>query len=234
VQVIYRRRYHTNYHLLFSLVYPRFPVSLLPLLVKNIEQRIKVNKVVSIASILFAVLIVIVGLIFAYKLVQDSRKSLYVIDNGVPILVKQTDELLNRPVEYKSQIELFHRLFFTLAPDDRYIKENVEKSLYLIDDSGKKEYTNLREKGFYNQIISGNSLVTVRNDSIKMDLPNKKFIYYGTQMINRKNTLIIRKLITEGNFEDMIRSPNNPHGVLLRNWRILDNSELSNKAKSNY
>lgn len=204
------------------------------MLVKNIEQKIKINKVVSIASILFAVLIVIVGFIFAYKLVQDSRKSLYVIDNGVPILVKQTDELLNRPVEYKSQIELFHRLFFTLAPDDRYIKENVDKSLYLIDDSGKKEYTNLREKGFYNQIISGNSLVTVRNDSIKMDLANKKFIYYGTQMINRKNTLIIRKLITEGNFEDMIRSPNNPHGVLLRNWRILDNSELSNKAKSNY
>ncbi|MCZ2084494.1 MAG: conjugative transposon protein TraK [Flavobacteriales bacterium] len=204
------------------------------MLVKNIEQKIKINKVVSIASILFAVLIVIAGFVFAYKLVQDSRKSLYVLDNGVPILVKQTDDLLNRPVEYKSQIELFHRLFFTLAPDDRYIKENVEKSLYLIDDSGKKEYTNLREKGFYNQIISGNSLVTVRNDSIKMDLPNKKFIYYGTQMINRKNTLIIRKLITEGNFEDMIRSPNNPHGVLLRNWRILDNSELSNKAKSNY
>ncbi|SIS95819.1 Bacteroides conjugative transposon TraK protein [Kaistella chaponensis] len=204
------------------------------MLVKNIEQKIKINKTVSIASILFAVLIVIVGFVFAYKLVQDSRKSLYVIDNGVPILVKQTDELLNRPVEYKSQIELFHRLFFTLAPDDRYIKENVEKSLYLIDDSGKKEYTNLREKGFYNQIISGNSLVTVRNDSIKMDLANKKFIYYGTQMINRKNSLIIRKLITEGNFEDMIRSPNNPHGVLLRNWRILDNSELSNKAKSNY
>ncbi|WP_417430035.1 conjugative transposon protein TraK [Halpernia sp.] len=204
------------------------------MLVKNIEQKIKINKTISLASILFAVIIVIVGFMFAYKLIEDSRKSLYVIDNGVPILVKQTDELLNRPVEYKSQVELFHRLFFTLAPDDRYIKENVEKSLYLIDDSGKKEYTNLREKGFYNQIISGNSLVTVRNDSIKLDLPNKKFIYYGTQMINRKNSLIIRKLITEGDFEDMIRSPNNPHGVLLRNWRILDNSEISNKAKSNY
>jgi conjugative transposon TraK protein len=204
------------------------------MLVKNIEQKIKINKTISIASILFAVIIVIVGFVFAYKLIEDSRKSLYVIDNGVPILVKQTDELLNRPVEYKSQVELFHRLFFTLAPDDRYIKENVEKSLYLIDDSGKKEYTNLREKGFYNQIISGNSLVTVRNDSIKLDLPNKKFIYYGMQMINRKNSLIIRKLITEGDFEDMIRSPNNPHGVLLRNWRILDNSEISNKAKSKY
>ena len=204
------------------------------MLVKNIERKIKINKAISIASILFAVIIVIAGFVMAYKMVQDSRKSLYVIDNGVPILVKQTDELLNRPVEYRSQIELFHRLFFTLAPDDSYIKENVEKSLYLIDDSGKKEYTNLREKGFYNQIISGNSLVTIRTDSIKTDLPNRKFIFYGTQMINRKTSLIIRKLITEGNFEDIIRSPNNPHGVLLRNWRILDNSEISNKSKSNY
>lgn len=204
------------------------------MLVKNIEQKIKINKAVSIAAIIFAVLIVIAGFVLAYKMVQDSRKSLYIIDNGIPVLVKQTDELLNRPVEYKSQIELFHRLFFTLAPDDKYIKENVEKSLYLVDDSGKKEYTNLREKGFYNQIISGNSLVTVRNDSTKIDLPNKKFIYYGTQMINRKTSLILRKLITEGNFEDIIRSPNNPHGVLLSNWRILDNSELSNKTRSNY
>ena len=202
------------------------------MLVKNIEQKIKINKSVSIAAILFAVFIVVAGFVMAYKIVQDSRRSLYVIDNGVPILVKQTDELLNRPVEYRSQIELFHRLFFTLAPDDQYIKENVEKSLYLIDDTGKKEYTNLREKGFYNQIISGNSLVTVREDSVKLDLPNKKFIYYGTQMINRKTSLIVRTLITEGNFEDIIRSPNNPHGVLLKNWRILDNTELSNKSKS--
>lgn len=202
------------------------------MLVKNIEQKIKINKAVSIVAILFAVIIVIAGFVVAYKMVEDSRKSLYVIDNGVPVLVKQTDELLNRPVEYKSQIELFHRLFFTLAPDDQYIKENVQKSLYLIDDSGKKEYTNLKEKGFYNQIISGNSIVTVRADSIKLDLPNKKFTYYGTQSINRKTTLIIRKLITEGNFEDMIRSPNNPHGVLLTNWRILDNTELFNKSKT--
>jgi conjugative transposon TraK protein len=202
------------------------------MLVKNIEQKIKINKTVSIATILFAVVIVIAGFVMAYKMVEDSRKSIYVIDNGVPILVKQTDELLNRPVEYRSQIELFHRLFFTLAPDDQYIKENVEKSLYLIDDSGKKEYTNLREKGFYNQIISGNSIATVRADSVKIDIPNNKFTYYGTQSINRKTSLIVRKLITEGRFEDMIRSPNNPHGVLLKDWRIIDNSEIFNKSKS--
>jgi conjugative transposon TraK protein len=202
------------------------------MLVKNIEQKIKINKAVSIATILFAVFIVIAGFFFSFRLIQDSRKSIYVIDNGVPILVKQTDELLNRPVEYKSQVELFHRLFFTLAPDDKYIKENVEnKALYIIDESGKKEYANLREKGFYNQIISSNSMVTTQPDSIKIDLQKKKFIYYGKEMINRKSSVIRRKLITEGYFDDIIRSPNNPHGVILKNWRILDNSEISNEAK---
>lgn len=203
------------------------------MIVKSIEEKIKINKIVSITMIFSAVVIVITGLFFSYRLVENSRKSIYILDNGVPILVKQTDELLNRPVEYKAQIELFHRLFFTLPPDDAYIKENIAKSLYLIDDTGKKEYTNLKEKGFYNQIVSSNSTMMIKTDSIKIDIPSKRFVFFGTQMINRKSAFIIRKLITEGNFEDIIRSQNNPHGVMLKNWKVLDNSEISNQVKDN-
>lgn len=202
------------------------------MIVKNIEKRIKINKNVSIATVILAMVIVIVGFIYSYKIVQDARKSLYVIDNGIPVLVKQTDELLNRPVEYKAQIELFHKLFFTLVPDDAYINENIDKSLYLIDDTGKKERNNLLEKGFYNQIISSNATVSVRTDSINVNLNDKKFIYYGTQMINRRSSLIIRKLITQGSFKDIARTPNNAHGVLLENWNILDNTEISVKQKN--
>ena len=162
------------------------------MIVKDIEKKIKINKAVSISAIFFAVVIVIAGFFYSYKLVEDSRKSIYILDNGVPILVKQTDELLNRPVEYKSQVELFHRLFFTLAPDDKYIRENVEKSLYLIDDTGKKEYTNLREKGFYNQLVSSSSMMTIDADSINVDLAQKKFIYFGRQVINRRSAIIIK------------------------------------------
>lgn len=204
------------------------------MLIKNIEQRIKINKVVSLGAIAFAVFIIIAGFFFAYKMIQDSRKSIYILDNGVPILAKQTDVLLNRPVEYKSQIELFHRLFFTLAPDDSYIKENIQKSLYLIDDSGKKEYTNLREKGFYNQIVASSSMVSIHTDSITVNMENKKFQYFGKQMITRKSSVITRKLFTEGFFDDIIRSPNNPHGVLLKNWRIINNEEMSNQNKNSY
>lgn len=205
-------------------------------LVKDIEKRIKTNKIVSVSAIIMSFVLCCIVFFYSYSLVVDSRKSIYVIDNGVPILVKQTDELLNRPVEYKAQIELFHRLFFTLVPDDKYIKSNIEdKALYLIDDTGKKEYANLREKGFYNQVISSNSMLAIRTDSIKLDLSEKKFRYYGVQIINRRTSVIIRKLITEGKFENMkIRTPNNTHGVLLRDWKILDNTEVSKKLKYNF
>ncbi|KUJ50065.1 conjugative transposon protein TraK [Chryseobacterium sp. JAH] len=204
------------------------------MLIKNLEQRIKINKIVSLGAIGFAFFIVIAGFFFSYRMIQDSRKSIYILDNGVPVLVKQTDVLLNRPVEYKAQIELFHRLFFTLAPDDSYIKENIQKSLYLIDDSGKKEYTNLREKGFYNQIVASSSMVSIHTDSISLDIENNKFQFFGKQMITRKSSVITRKLFTEGFFEDIIRSPNNTHGVLLKNWRIINNEELSNQTKNSY
>lgn len=204
------------------------------MLIKSIEEKIRINKAVSITALTVSLFVVLAGFGFAYQLIKESRKSLYVLDNGVPVLVKQTDELLNRPVEYRSQVELFHRLFFTLAPDDQYIKDNIEKSLYLIDDTGKKEYTNLREKGFYNQLISSNSMVTVSTDSIKINSNDRKFMFFGKQMINRKTALIVRKLITEGRFEDIVRSPNNPHGVLLKDWRIMDNSEISNQPKFSY
>ena len=204
------------------------------MIVKNIEKRIKINKTMAIATVIFAIVIVIVGFSYSYKIVQDSRKSIYILDNGVPVLGKQTDELLNRPVEYKAQVELFHRLFFTLAPDDEYINKNIDKALYLMDDSAKKERSNLTEKGWYNQIISSNATVSIQTDSINIDLNSKRFMYYGTQMINRKTSLIIRKLITQGTFRDIPRTPNNAHGVLLENWNILDNTELSVKQKYSY
>ncbi|MCK9235139.1 MAG: conjugative transposon protein TraK [Weeksellaceae bacterium] len=202
------------------------------MLIKDIRSKIKINKIVTISAMIISFCTNIAVLIYSNSIVQDSRKSIYIIDNGVPILAKQTDETLNRPVEYRGQVQLFHSLFFTLPPDDRYIKSNVEKSLYLIDDSGKKEYSNLREKGFYNQLISSNSILSIQTDSIKINTEDQSFIYYGKQLINRINSLTIRNIETSGNFIDMPRTINNPHGVLLTNWRIIDNSEISKRTRN--
>lgn len=195
-------------------------------IVTDLEAKMKLTKTMSILCLILSVFIVIAGFIFSYIQIADSRKNIYVIDNGVPVLVKQTDYTMNRELEYKSQIDLFHSIFFTIAPDDTYIKNQMKKALYLIDDSGNKEYMTLKESGFYNQIISSNSIVTVLADSIKIDYPNKAFTFYGKEYINRKTQLIERNLITQGRYQDIPRTDNNTHGVLLQDWRIVDNSDI--------
>lgn len=195
-------------------------------MVNDLEKKMKLTKTIGILCLVLSVIIVISGFFFSYSLISDARKNIYILDNGVPVLVKQTDYTMNRELEYKSQVDLFHSMFFTIAPDDDYIKNQTKKALYLIDDSGQKEYMSLRESGFYNQIISSNSIVTVVKDSIVLNYENKNFVFYGKEYINRKTQMIERILITQGRYHDIPRTDNNTHGVLLTDWRILDNSDI--------
>ena len=57
-------------------------------------------------------------------------------------------------VEAKSHVEMFHHYFFTLAPDDKYIRYTMEKAMYLVDETGLAQYNTLKEKGFYSNIWS--------------------------------------------------------------------------------
>ena len=64
-------------------------------------------------------------------MVSDAQKKVYVLDGNVPILVNRTtmDETLD--MEAKSHVENVPPLFFTLPPDDKYIRYTMEKAMYL-------------------------------------------------------------------------------------------------------
>jgi hypothetical protein len=76
-------------------------------------------------------------------------------------------------------------------------------------------------------------MVSIHADSISLNMEQNKFQFFGKQMITRKSSVITRKLITEGFFEDIIRSPNNPHGVLLKTGAssITKNSPIKPKTR---
>src|SRR5690606_8884515 len=118
------------------------------------------------------------------------------------------------------------------TPDDKFIEYQIKKAMYLIDESGALQYNNLKEKGFYNSVVSSSSVLTLQTDSIRLDIPNASFRFYGKQTIDRRSTKVIRSLITEGKLRDIPRSENNPHGVLITNWRTLENKDLQNVQKN--
>ncbi|WP_430972957.1 conjugative transposon protein TraK [Sunxiuqinia rutila] len=204
------------------------------MIIKNIEQKVKLAKLLSILSFTFSFAIVILMMMFLSKQLSESRKSIYILDKDIPILAKQTDESVNRPVEYKAHVNVFHSLFFTLTPDNKYIEYQMKKAMYLIDESGIQQYNNLKEKGLFNQILSSSAVLTIQTDSIFLDVPAKFFRYYGKQRIERKSSIVVRSLITEGYLKDVPRSQNNPHGVLIERWKTIENKDLKNEAKNNF
>lgn len=204
------------------------------MIIQNIENKIKLATWVSLGSLITAALISVIVSVSAYQQVKNARQSIYILDNDIPILAKQTDMAMNRPAEYRASIDLFHSLFFSLSPDDQHIEYQMKKAMYLIDESGVLQYNNLKEKGFFNSILSSSSVLTLYTDSISLDLAAKKFTYYGRQKIERRSATVTRTLITEGNVKDIPRSENNSHGVLITNWKTLENKDISNVPKNTF
>jgi conjugative transposon TraK protein len=173
---------------------------------------------------------------FAYRQVVDARRSIYIMDAAnVPMPARQTDVQMNREAEYRSHVGRFHSLFFSLTPDDKFIEYQMKQAMYLIDESGALQYNNLKEKGFFNSILSSSAVLTIRTDSIRIDMPKHYFRYYGTQKIDRRSSTIMRSLVTEGYLSDLeIRSDNNPHAVLITRWKTLENKDIQNVQKNTF
>jgi conjugative transposon TraK protein len=204
------------------------------MIIKNIEAKIRLATLLAFGSFLTAVIIAVTACSYAYLEVSAARKSIYIIDNNIPIMASQTDMQMNRPAEYRADVDLFHSLFFSLTPDDKYIEYQLKKAMYLVDESGVHQYNDLKENGYFNSILSSSSVLTLTTDSIALDMHKKYFRYYGKLKIDRRSSTVVRSLVTEGYLKDIPRSDNNPHGVLITNWKTLENKDLENVQKNTF
>ncbi|MGJ1363232.1 conjugative transposon protein TraK [Sphingobacterium spiritivorum] len=206
------------------------------MIIKNIESKVRLATFLSAGCLIAAVLMVLGVSFFAYRQVVDARKSIYIMDAAnVPMPARQTDVQMNREAEYRSHVGRFHSLFFSLTPDDRFIEYQMKQAMYLIDESGALQYNNLKEKGFFNSVLSSSAVLTLRTDSIHIDMPQRYFRYYGTQKIDRRSSTITRSLVTEGYLSDLeMRSDNNPHAVLITRWKTLENKDIQHVQKNTF
>lgn len=202
-------------------------------MIQNLENKMKLAFRVALGSLLTSITIVGIVCYFAYSLINEQRKKLYVIDHNVPLMVQQTELGTNRDVEMKSHVNMFHLLFFTLPPDDAYMKNNLKKAMYLVDETGLAQYNNLKERGYYNSILASSALLTIVTDSIVVS-PNKHFKYYARQRVERETSILKRMLVTEGDLQDVPRTENNPHGLIIKNWKTVVNKDLEHEAKKSF
>jgi conjugative transposon TraK protein len=184
-------------------------------------------------SLLFLILNCLICLYTLYKSAQAeqmAQNKVYVVANGKLLAALAADRAANLPVEIRDHVKMFHYYFFSLEPDDQVNKTHIIKALYLADGTAKAEYDDLNETGYYSGLISGNISQQVEEpDSIQVDISQQPnyFRYTGKLKIIRATTITTRLLIAEGYIRTTTPSDNNPHGMLIERWKILDNRDLS-------
>lgn len=204
------------------------------MVIKNLENKIKLVLIICSLFLVGCVIISLSSIWTARTMVLDAQQKVYVLDGNVPIMVNRTTMEETTEIEAMSHVQMFHHYFFTLAPDDKYIRYTLDKAMYLVDETGLAQYNALREKGFYNNIMGTSAVFSIFCDSIKFDKEKMEFTYYGRQRIERRTSILTRELVTAGQLKRVPRTENNPHGLLITNWRTLLNKDIEQKTKVNY
>jgi conjugative transposon TraK protein len=195
---------------------------------RNIEtafQHIRLFSIILVAGCLATTVLVSIKSI---QSVERARQTVYVLSAGKALEAFAGDRKENIPVEARDHIRTFHQLFFTLAPDEKAINAGITRALYLADASAKKLYEDLKESGYYANIISGNISQTIRVDSIMLDTHTYPFYFkcWAFQQIVRPTSVVTRSLVTHGWLRNSTRSDNDPHGFLIERWATLENRDL--------
>lgn len=193
------------------------------MLIQSLESKTRLALMTVLLTIIGNVVLCGILVVYGAKVLTEERNQVYVLDGDIPFLAQRSQQEVNFVMEAKAHIQLFHQYFFTLPPDDDYIKWTLGKAMYMADGTALKQKQAMDENGFFSDIVSSSATCTIMCDSIKLDEQSRSFTYYGTQNIRRRTRSIRRTLITTGELENTPRTQNNPHGLLITHWRTLKN-----------
>jgi len=195
---------------------------------RNIDTAFSHIKRFSIFLIVACVLVSGFAIYKSFAMVREITGKVYILANGKALEAFSAERKDNVAVEIRDHVKMFHYWFFTLDPDEKVIGSNIGKALYLADGSAKKVYDNLREQGYFTNLISANVSQTITVDSVVLDMQQEPFGFkcYATQVLVRSTSTVSRKLVTQGFLRNVSRSDNNPHGFLIQRWETILNLDI--------
>lgn len=200
---------------------------------KNIDTAFKSFRLYTLVVITGSIVLSCFAIFRSYQMVNSAQGKVYILANGKALEAFASERKENIPVEAKDHISNFHRLFFSLDPDDKVIQSNISKALYLADASAKRQYETLQETGYFSSVIAGNISQEITIDSISLNIEHYPFSFrcYAKQRIIRPTSIVQRSLITEGFLRNVSRSDNNAHGFLIERWSTIENKDLSSQNR---
>ena len=196
---------------------------------QNIESSFRQIRFFGIVFLICCTVLTLLVVWRSYRNAKAQRQKIYVLDQGKSLMLALSQDLRqNRPVEAREHVSRFHSLFFSLSPDKSAIESNINRALLMADKSALSCYRDLLERGYFNRLIAGNIIQTIKIDSLQCNFDEYPFRIktYARQRILRENTITERSLVTTCSLVDATRSDDNPQGFLIEKFTIVENKDL--------
>ena len=196
---------------------------------RNIDSAVNAYKYIAITAILGSFALCSYNTWSTSNTVEKSREKIYVLNNGNSLeLALARNPEANRKAEIKNHITMFHQFFYDLDPDPVDIKESVEKAMYLIGESGKQMQFAREESLYYPKLVDGSISTRVKIDSFQVDMSTVPYVVniFARQKLIRPSKILFKNLISQCQVRNVKRTDNNPHGLLIERYRIIDNSTI--------
>jgi len=192
---------------------------------KNIPKTFNFIKTALFASFVLCILLSAGSMFMSYQISNKYINTTYLLTNdGKAVLINSINKYevdQHRKPEIINHIKKFHKLFFEI--DQFNYEQRIDKSLNLIGNSGKEIYLTRKHGGKYAELVSNNHEHYVQIDSIKVDDSNHPYTgqFYGKVIIRRTDGELkrVNKLSASFILKNVARSENNPHGLLIENYK---------------
>lgn len=187
---------------------------------RHIYKVLRLNRFIVLSVIFIAFCSSIISLFQVRKVQQEFFEKAFVLgSDGTVIPLRLVEETENLEVESLAHIEQFYRYFYELNTSN--YKSNLEKSLWLGNQSVDDVYRQKKADGVYNRLIQYSLVQQV--DRVRTQLNLSSVPYSFTSTIEFK---VIRgaitdryQMVTSGNLLKVDRHfPRNPHGLLITNY----------------
>lgn len=195
----------------------------------DIAKFVSTNVSVCKVAIVSLAAVAITSMVLCYINMKSKEQLVYIFDQGHSLVAMQAEGGVPREMEVYDHVDIFHSLFFNLAPNSESIKHNIDLALNMSDSSVKDYYEALMERNHYQRLISENVTEEIRRDSIAVDVSSYPYraTFYGKHYMNRENTLTKYSFVSTCTLINTPRSVKNTHGLIIENFRVVENKEIA-------
>lgn len=187
---------------------------------KNIVQVLRLNRWVVLSVVIVSGLVCSASIMVVAKIHQNSMDHAFVVNGeGEVIPLQWVAQRQHLEVEALAHLEQFHNWFYGV--DAGSYETQMEKALWLGNNSVTEVYQQKKADGFYNRLLQYSLVQKVERIKSKIEMEGGMMAFQSriVLQIHRGSVTDTYELVTSGHLIQVERNfPHNPHGLLITDF----------------